>query len=79
MTLYNLIQSQKQKEGDSFIVSNEDFELKYEADSSDFIFRWVLVKSSKYKGKDIFKAIIDIAKKEGYKEINALNNSIKLI
>jgi hypothetical protein len=72
MTLYNLIQSQKQKEGDSFIVSNEDFELKYEADSSDFIFRWVLVKSSKYKGKDIFKAIIDIAKKEGYKEINAL-------
>jgi hypothetical protein len=70
--LYNLIQSQKQKEGDSFIVSNEDFELKYEADSSDFIFRWVLVKSPKYKGKDIFKAIIDIAKKEGYKEINAL-------
>lgn len=48
-----------------------DFELKYD-DDGDFMFSWINTKTSKYKGIDIFKALIQIAQKEGNKEINAL-------
>lgn len=69
--LYNIIKQNQVDENGSWVVNTPDFELKYD-DKGDFMFSWINTKTSKYKGLDIFKALVLIAQKEGNKEINAL-------
>lgn len=69
--VYNIIQTNKIDENGSWVVNTPDFELKYD-DKGDFMFSWINTKTSKYKGLDIFKALVKVAQTSGAREINAL-------
>lgn len=69
--IYDIIQTNKVDENGSWVVDSPDFQLKYD-DKGDFMFSWIYMKTSKFRGTDVFKALLMIAQKEGAKEIHAL-------
>ncbi len=68
---YNIIMTNKVDQNGSWVVDSPDFQLKYD-DKGDFMFSWIYMKTSKFRGTDIFRALLAIAQKEGAKEIHAL-------
>jgi hypothetical protein len=69
--IYTLIEKEKKNINNVWIVDNNDFQLNYE-DKGGFMFRWIYLKTNKYKGKDILKALVKIAQKSGANEMSAL-------
>ena len=69
--IYNLIQREKKNVNNVWIVNNNDFQLNFE-DKGDFMLRWIYLKTNKYKGKDIMKALVKIVQESGDNEMSAL-------
>lgn len=69
--IYDIVQSNKVNEHGNWWIDTPDFQLKYD-DKGDFMFSWIYLKTNKYRGADIFKAVLRLAKEVGAKEIHAL-------
>ena len=68
--LFDIIKTQGKSEKFYTLVDTDDFILKYD-DTSYMTLDWIYMKTNKYRGTDIFKAFLQLAKERGHNKVKA--------
>ena len=68
--LLNIIETQQVKQGFYEVIETEDFFLKLDDVGGYLSFNWIWMKTKKYNGTDLFRAIIKYTEKKGFAKIS---------